>query len=123
VDLLLVSSDFAVDFPRPTNPNVINIGGVLAKPASALPEDLESFMVSSGDHGVILFSLGTFAGDMPSSLVNLFASVFSQLPQKVLWKHSGEKPPNLGTNTRMVKWLPQNDILGKSGEHVTETET
>ncbi|XP_066297919.1 UDP-glucuronosyltransferase 2B7-like [Branchiostoma lanceolatum] len=112
VDLVLVNRDYALDFPGPTNPNVINIGGIAAQPASALTDDLESFMVSSGDHGVILFSLGTYSGSMPASLAELFAGVFSQLPQKVLWKLTGETPPNLGVNTRMMKWIPQNDILG-----------
>ncbi|CAH1264721.1 UGT2B7 [Branchiostoma lanceolatum] len=112
VDLVLVNRDFALEFPGPTSPNVINIGGIAAQPALALTDDLESFMVSSGGHGVILFSLGTYSGSMPAHLAELFAGVFSQLPQKVLWKHNGETPTNLGTNTRTMKWIPQNDILG-----------
>ncbi|CAH1277216.1 UGT2B7 [Branchiostoma lanceolatum] len=103
VDLVLVNRDYALDFPGRTNPNVINIGGIAAQPASALTDELESFMVSSGDHGVILFSLGTYSGSMPAHLAELFAGVFSQLPQKVLWKLTGETPPNLGVNTRMMK--------------------
>nr|XP_025859312.1 UDP-glucuronosyltransferase 2B31-like [Vulpes vulpes] len=31
---------------------------------------------------------------------------------KVLWRFDGKKPDTLGPNTRLYKWLPQNDLLG-----------
>uniref|UniRef100_A0A8D1Y9E6 UDP-glucuronosyltransferase n=1 Tax=Sus scrofa TaxID=9823 RepID=A0A8D1Y9E6_PIG len=31
---------------------------------------------------------------------------------KVLWKYEGKKPDTLGPNTRLYKWIPQNDLLG-----------
>nr|XP_023410883.1 UDP-glucuronosyltransferase 2B31-like isoform X3 [Loxodonta africana] len=31
---------------------------------------------------------------------------------KVLWRFDGKKPDNLGPNTRLYKWIPQNDLLG-----------
>ncbi|XP_065770033.1 UDP-glucuronosyltransferase 2B4-like isoform X3 [Muntiacus reevesi] len=31
---------------------------------------------------------------------------------KVLWRYDGKKPDTLGPNTRLYKWLPQNDLLG-----------
>ncbi|KAL6041693.1 hypothetical protein STEG23_009885, partial [Scotinomys teguina] len=30
----------------------------------------------------------------------------------VLWRFDGKKPETLGSNTRLYKWLPQNDLLG-----------
>ncbi|KAL1763506.1 UDP-glucuronosyltransferase 2B31-like, partial [Sigmodon hispidus] len=30
----------------------------------------------------------------------------------VLWRFQGKKPDTLGSNTRLYKWLPQNDLLG-----------
>ncbi|KTG34839.1 hypothetical protein cypCar_00015275 [Cyprinus carpio] len=33
---------------------------------------------------------------------------------KVLWRYGGEKPDTLGENTRIYKWIPQNDLLGHS---------
>ncbi|RXN28775.1 UDP-glucuronosyltransferase 2A1 isoform X4 [Labeo rohita] len=33
------------------------------------------------------------------------------LPE-VLWRYGGEKPDILGENTRIYKWIPQNDLLG-----------
>lgn len=34
---------------------------------------------------------------------------------KVLWRYTGTPPPNLAKNTKLVKWLPQNDLLGTWG--------
>ncbi|XP_014337946.2 UDP-glucuronosyltransferase 2B31 isoform X3 [Bos mutus] len=31
---------------------------------------------------------------------------------KVLWRYDGKKPDTLGPNTRLYKWVPQNDLLG-----------
>ncbi|XP_049742066.1 UDP-glucuronosyltransferase 2B4-like isoform X2 [Elephas maximus indicus] len=31
---------------------------------------------------------------------------------KVLWRFDGKKPDTLGPNTRLYKWIPQNDLLG-----------
>ncbi|XP_047655092.1 UDP-glucuronosyltransferase 2B31-like isoform X3 [Phacochoerus africanus] len=31
---------------------------------------------------------------------------------KVLWRYDGKKPDTLGSNTRLYKWMPQNDLLG-----------
>lgn len=42
-------------------------------------------------------------------------AVFFYFP-KVFWRYTGEAPPNLAKNTKLVKWLPQNDLLGKSGQ-------
>lgn len=33
---------------------------------------------------------------------------------KVLWRYTGKAPPNLPKNVKLVKWLPQNDLLGRS---------
>ncbi|KAM8829484.1 UDP-glucuronosyltransferase 2A2-like isoform 1-T2 [Synchiropus picturatus] len=111
-DLWLMRVDFTFELPRPTMPNVVYIGGFQGKPAKPLPDDLEEFMQSSGEHGVIIMTLGTLLGDLGSEYSQLFASAFANLPQKVIWRHIGEKPASLGNNTRLVEWMPQNDILG-----------
>lgn len=33
----------------------------------------------------------------------------------VHFRFSGTKPKNLGNNTKLMEWLPQNDLLGESG--------
>uniref|UniRef100_A0A3Q3FEI1 UDP-glucuronosyltransferase n=1 Tax=Labrus bergylta TaxID=56723 RepID=A0A3Q3FEI1_9LABR len=100
-DIWLMRNDFVFEFPRPTMPNIVYMGGFQCKPAKPLPAELEEFVQSSGDHGVVVMTLGT-----------LIAAAFAQLPQKVIWRYMGQRPSNLGNNTLMVSWLPQKDLLG-----------
>uniref|UniRef100_A0A8C7WWD7 UDP glucuronosyltransferase 5 family, polypeptide D1 n=1 Tax=Oryzias sinensis TaxID=183150 RepID=A0A8C7WWD7_9TELE len=82
-DIWLFRSDFVFDFPRPTMPNVVYIGGFQCKPAEPLPADLEKFVQSSGKHGVIIMTLGTLVNALPQDVANEIAEVFSKMPQKV----------------------------------------
>ncbi|XP_072223042.1 UDP glucuronosyltransferase 5 family, polypeptide E1 [Leuresthes tenuis] len=111
-DLWLMRVDFIFEFPRPTMPNVIYIGGFQGKPSQPLPSDLEEFVQSSGEHGVIVMTLGTLLSDLGPEVSETIASSFAKLPQKVVWRHIGKRPTTLGNNTMLVDWLPQNDILG-----------
>ncbi|XP_036002580.1 UDP-glucuronosyltransferase 2C1-like [Fundulus heteroclitus] len=111
-DIWLFRADFVFEFPRPTMPNVVYIGGFQCKEAKPLPDDLEAFMESSGEHGVVVMSLGTLVSALPPGITEAIAAAFAQLPQKVIWRFEGEKPTSLGNNTRLVKWLPQKDLLG-----------
>lgn len=111
-DLWLMRADFVFEFPRPTMPNVAYIGGFQCKPAGPLSSELEEFVQSSGRHGVVLMSLGTLVRGLPPDITSEIAAAFAQLPQKVLWRHVGERPRNLGSNTVLVEWMPQNDLLG-----------
>ncbi|XP_035250790.1 UDP-glucuronosyltransferase 2A1-like [Anguilla anguilla] len=111
-DIWLMRNDFVFEFPRPTMPNVVYMGGFQCKPAKPLPQDLEEFVQSSGEHGVIIMSLGTLVGYLPHDIAEEIAAAFAQLPQKIIWRHTGERPKTLGNNTLLVKWMPQNDLLG-----------
>uniref|UniRef100_A0A674PLD3 UDP-glucuronosyltransferase n=1 Tax=Takifugu rubripes TaxID=31033 RepID=A0A674PLD3_TAKRU len=111
-DLWLMRVDFAFEFPRPTMPNVVYMGGFQCKPAKPLPEHLEEFVQSSGEHGVIIMSLGTLIAELPQDLADQIAAAFAKMPQKVIWRYKGAKPATLGNNTLLVDWMPQNDLLG-----------
>lgn len=111
-DIWLMRNDFIFEFPRPTMPNIVYMGGFQCKPAKPLPADLEEFVQSSGEHGFIIMTLGTLIGKLPQHIAEEIAAAFAQLPQKVIWRYMGERPANLGDNTLLVKWLPQNDLLG-----------
>ncbi|XP_019119357.2 UDP-glucuronosyltransferase 2A1-like [Larimichthys crocea] len=111
-DLWLMRVDFVFEFPRPTMPNVIYMGGFQCKPAKPLPEHLEDFVQSSGEHGVIIMSLGTFIEKLPHDLADGIAAAFAKLPQKVIWRYKGDRPATLGNNTLLVDWMPQSDLLG-----------
>lgn len=111
-DIWLVRGDFVFEFPRPTMPNVVYIGGFQCQEARPLPAELEAFMQSSGEHGVVVMSLGTLVSALPSEVTEAIAAAFAELPQKVVWKFVGKKPSALGNNTMLTKWMPQNDLLG-----------
>ena len=69
-------------------------------------------MQSSGDDGIIVVSFGSMVHTMSTERKEMFAAVFAQLRQKVVWRYLGEKPAGLGNNTKLMSWLPQKDLLG-----------
>ncbi|KAG7256225.1 hypothetical protein CRUP_035853 [Coryphaenoides rupestris] len=111
-DIWMMRVDFVFEFPRPTVPNVVYIGGFQCREAEPLPADLEAFMQSSGEHGVVVMSLGTLVAGLPKEITEAVAAAFSQLPHKVVWRYVGQRPSNLANNTLLLDWLPQNDLLG-----------
>ncbi|GAA6218680.1 UDP-glucuronosyltransferase 2A2-like [Lates japonicus] len=111
-DIWLMRTYWDFDFPRPFLPNFKFVGGIHCRPAKPLPEDMEEFVQSSGDAGIVVFTLGSFIKNITTEKANMIALALSQIPQKVLWKYSGEKPETLGANTRLYDWIPQNDLLG-----------
>ncbi|XP_072029984.1 UDP-glucuronosyltransferase 2A3-like [Amphiura filiformis] len=113
-EIVFVFSHFTLDFPRAYQPNVVSVGGLSATTPKQLPKDLEDFMQSSGDAGVIIFSMGSYVNTMETEMADMFAHAFAKLPQKVIWKSAGQAPSFIPPNVKMSKWLPQNDILGHS---------
>ncbi|XP_071499434.1 UDP-glucuronosyltransferase 2B33-like [Diadema antillarum] len=112
-DLFLVNSDFSVEFPCSLPPNVISVGGLTTKPAVALSDELEDFMQSSGEHGVIVCTMGTYFTSMPLNIVKAFIDAFARLPQKVIFQlRSIPSGITLPPNVMTLPWLPQNDLLG-----------
>ncbi|XP_026072311.1 UDP glucuronosyltransferase 5 family, polypeptide G1 [Carassius auratus] len=111
-DIWLMRMDFVFEFPRPTMPNVVYMGGFQCQPAQVLPAELEEFMQSSGEHGVVIMSLGAAVGALPTAITEAIATAFAEIPQKVLWRYHGERPSTLGNNTLLLEWFPQNDLLG-----------
>ncbi|XP_065770091.1 UDP-glucuronosyltransferase 2B18-like isoform X4 [Muntiacus reevesi] len=111
-EMWLIRNYWDFSFPRPRLPNVEFVGGLHCKPAKPLPKEMEEFVQSSGEHGIVVFSLGSMISNMSEERANVIASALAQIPQKVLWRYDGKKPDTLGPNTRLYKWIPQNDLLG-----------
>ncbi|XP_017159435.1 UDP-glucuronosyltransferase 2C1-like isoform X2 [Poecilia reticulata] len=111
-DIWLMRTDFVFDYPRPTMPNVVYMGGFNCKPPEPLPDHMEEFVQSSGEHGVIIMSISTFVDELPEDLADSIAAAFAKLPQKVIWSFRGPKPSTLGNNTLLTDWMPQKDLLG-----------
>ncbi|KAM6451569.1 UDP-glucuronosyltransferase 2A2-like isoform 3-T7 [Liasis olivaceus] len=116
-EIWLIRTYWDFEFPRPFLPNFEFVGGLHCQPAKPLPEEMEDFVQSSGEHGIVVFSLGSMVQNLTDEKNNIIASALSQLPQKVsfldvIWRYKGKKLDMLGANTRTYDWIPQNDLLG-----------
>uniref|UniRef100_A0A8D2DQX9 glucuronosyltransferase n=1 Tax=Sciurus vulgaris TaxID=55149 RepID=A0A8D2DQX9_SCIVU len=111
-EIWLIRTYWDFEFPRPYLPNFEFVGGLHCKPAKPLPKEMEDFVQSSGEDGIVVFSLGSMVKNLTEEKANFIASALAQLPQKVVWRYKGKKPATLGANTRIFDWLPQNDLLG-----------
>ncbi|XP_078684849.1 UDP-glucuronosyltransferase 2C1-like isoform X1 [Branchiostoma floridae x Branchiostoma belcheri] len=122
-DVWLYQTDVLLDLPSPRMPNMVDVGGINSKAAKSISEDLELFMQSSGSAGVVVVSFGSQAKTINPERAEVMAAAFAQLRQKVVWRYTGEKPAGLGNNTKLMSWLPQNDLLGhpKTKAFVTHT--
>ncbi|XP_012641407.1 UDP-glucuronosyltransferase 2A3 [Microcebus murinus] len=111
-EMWLIRTYWDFEYPQPYLPNFEFVGGLHCKPAKPLPKEMEEFVQSSGEDGVVVFSLGSVVQNLTEKKSNLIASALAQIPQKVLWRYKGKKPATLGANTQLYDWLPQNDLLG-----------
>ncbi|KAG9337091.1 hypothetical protein JZ751_029758 [Albula glossodonta] len=110
--LWMLCTDMALEFPRPTLPHVVYVGGILTKPPSPLPQEFLSWANSAEENGFVLVSFGAGVKYLSDDIAKKLAGALGRLPQKVIWRFSGIAPSNLGNNTKLVDWMPQNDLLG-----------
>uniref|UniRef100_A0A8C9RVJ1 UDP-glucuronosyltransferase n=1 Tax=Scleropages formosus TaxID=113540 RepID=A0A8C9RVJ1_SCLFO len=105
----LMRYDFTFEYPRPLMPNMVLIGGINCAKINPLPA---TFVDESGEHGFVVFTLGTLVSEISEERTQQFLQAFRRIPQKVLWRHTGPRPANVPHNVKLMKWLPQNDLLG-----------
>ena len=67
-------------------PDTKLVGPLLSSPAKPLPDDLQRFVMGSGDEGVILVSFGSILSEIDDRTIEKMAAAFSNLPQRVVWK-------------------------------------
>ncbi|XP_066855991.1 UDP-glucuronosyltransferase 1A1-like isoform X1 [Anser cygnoides] len=103
--------DFVFEYPMPLMPNIVFIGGINCGKEKTLPQEFEAIVNASGEHGIVVFSLGSMVSDIPMKKAREIADALGSVPQTVLWRYTGEVPSNLPKNVKLVKWLPQNDLL------------
>ncbi|XP_068614412.1 UDP-glucuronosyltransferase-like [Brachionichthys hirsutus] len=107
----LIKYDFAFEWAKPVMPNTAFIGGMNCAKKAPLPADLEKFVDGSGDDGFIVFTLGSMVPDMPEKMAKQFFDAFQQIPQRVVWRYTGVPPEDPPKNVKLMKWLPQKDLL------------
>ncbi|XP_068542328.1 UDP-glucuronosyltransferase 1A1-like isoform X6 [Anas acuta] len=106
----LMRFDFVFHYPRPLMPNMVIIGGITCTHRK-LTQEFEAIVNASGEHGIVVFSLGSMVSDIPMKKAREIADALGSVPQTVLWRYTGKVPSNLPQNVKLVKWLPQNDLL------------
>ncbi|XP_030310337.1 UDP-glucuronosyltransferase 1-6 isoform X7 [Calypte anna] len=107
----LLRFDFVFEYVRPVMPNMIFVGGINCAQKKPLNKEFEEIVNASGEHGIVVFSLGSMVSDIPIKQAREIADALATIPQTVLWRYTGKAPPNLPKNVKLVKWLPQNDLL------------
>jgi glucuronosyltransferase len=82
-------------------------------------QELERFVSASGPEGTVVVSMGSSvkSAGMPASLRRVFVAAFAKLRQRVVWKwehgYNSTFPETLPPNVHLVRWLPQQDLLGE----------
>ncbi|XP_060049378.1 uncharacterized protein LOC103111223 [Erinaceus europaeus] len=108
----LLRNEFTSYYPRPIMPNMAFVGGINCEDQKPLVQEFEAYINASGEHGIVVFSLGSMVSEIPEKKAMEIADALGRIPQTVLWRYTGPRPSNLAKNTILVKWLPQNDLLG-----------
>ena len=111
--LWLLDKDDVLDYPKPSMPNVIAIPGLSTKPAQELEPSLRN-IASDAKHGIIVVSFGSLVADFPHNraIPEKLLPAFRRLKQTVFWRYQGAPLSEVPTNVVLLKWLPQNDLLG-----------
>ncbi|KAB0801400.1 hypothetical protein PPYR_05754 [Photinus pyralis] len=112
VSLTLFNSHISTSTPIPVLPNMIDIGGYHIKPVKALPPDLQEYL-DNAKEGVAFFSMGSYlrSQDLSDNRREAILKTFAALNVKVLWKWENESLPGQPPNVKIIKWVPQNDVL------------
>ncbi|XP_063785497.1 UDP-glucuronosyltransferase 3A1-like [Pseudophryne corroboree] len=115
-ELWLYNVDFTIEFARPLLPHVQYFGGILAKPAKPVSQELEDFIAESGESGFIVVTLGSMISSIPLvEFVKEMNAGFAKIPQKVIWRFQRSQWPEeveTAPNVKIMDWLSQNDLLG-----------
>lgn len=76
-------------------------------------QDLQTFLDEASE-GVIFFSLGSSlkTSGMSSQKLKIFQEVFSEIPQRVLWRVDKLNLVDVPPKVKLAKWYPQRDLLG-----------
>ena len=66
------------------------VGPLTVRDAKPLPPDLEEFVSNSGGHCFIIVSFGSnLASLLPQNEVDMLATAFGKLKQRVVWRLKG----------------------------------
>lgn len=82
-DIWLIRTFWDLETPRPAPPNFKYVGGLHCKPANRLPNELEAFVQSSGEAGVVVVTFGSMVAELSADRAEVIAAALGRIPQKV----------------------------------------
>jgi len=112
-ELFLMENDHWLDDPEPLFPNTVAVAGLTASPAKSLPPMFaQIYDAASDDMGVIVVSFGSTAYRMPDRFVRRLLDAFRRLNETIVARFNVPDGVDVPENVKLMKWLPQNDLLG-----------
>nr|XP_036853658.1 UDP-glucuronosyltransferase 1A1-like isoform X2 [Manis javanica] len=93
----ILRGDFVKDYPRPVMPNMIFVGGINCNSHNPLSREFEAYINASGEHGIVVFSLGSMISEIPEKKAMEIADGLGKIPQTVrrfpyIYLHKSSKP-------------------------------
>ncbi|CAG9853604.1 unnamed protein product [Phyllotreta striolata] len=112
VSLVLLNSHESVNYPVPTVPGMVQIGGFHVQPVQKLPDELQRFM-DEAEEGVVYFSLGTnvVSSAISPEIKGAIMRALGRLRQKVMMKWDEDSVEGKPDNVMIRKFFPQQDVL------------
>lgn len=114
--LYFANSDPFFDYPRPTQHNIVYMGGFTSQKSEPLPDEFAK-VLNESRKGVVVFSMGSVVNTvyMPNLLKSAFLNAFKQFPDYTfVCRMEGEIPgKHTLTNVLTTSWLPQKDLLAQ----------
>ncbi|KAK3107729.1 hypothetical protein FSP39_020958 [Pinctada imbricata] len=110
VQLTLMDFDVLMDYPRPSMPNTVFVGGLnTAPPAQKLDADFQSIMDSATD-GIVVVSFGSVFKSFPHGKLDIIFQAMRKVKSvKFVMKYGKEAIQD--ANIHLRPWLPQNELL------------
>ena len=103
-----------LDYPRVSAPNYQFLGPSTANPVKPLSKDIDEF-VQGAEHGLVIMTVGSLPAWQQTWIImrEKMFKAFRRLKQRVIVQYSlDDNPGDVPDNVLVLKWLPQNDLLG-----------
>uniref|UniRef100_A0A915CCQ7 glucuronosyltransferase n=1 Tax=Parascaris univalens TaxID=6257 RepID=A0A915CCQ7_PARUN len=99
-------------FPMATS-NELFIYGAYCRPSKALTAEFSTFVDDQSSSGTILIAFGTIVdwARAPTERLDTFVAALNELSEyRIIWSYGGPEI-RVKKHIKVVRWLPQNDIL------------
>uniref|UniRef100_A0A0N5ASW3 UDP-glucuronosyltransferase n=1 Tax=Syphacia muris TaxID=451379 RepID=A0A0N5ASW3_9BILA len=110
---LFVNTNPLYDFPRPTLPKIIPVGGINVKKPKPLSKEWLSILEQRLYAITVAFGSAAKSSAMPKQMKQALLKAFAQFPNVTfVWRY--EKAENIAkgySNVVVADWIPQNDLL------------